>query len=763
MGDAQDRNQVYADAVSHGISGYYRSFATAATILRIARPELDSSVLETPTGLGDFFDLINTVEGSLSTVQQQHGLMQPFVVAVEGLDGSGKSTLVTTLAEALGGHACATPSASLMAVRPAMDKRGGAVARAFYMISNYVLQYEILQHPHRHAIFVVDRWFSSTCAYSIAWKNTAGGPEAIDALPVELFKWPKDLIPPQVQLLLHVDEEVRRSRVQSRAATDGVASTSRFNPWDQRLEDDAQLGQRILRAHQRSIGSEKVFVNADGTPSEVLEAALQLVRSRLERFQTPWKAFSQSPMQWFQWQASSQCQLCHPETGRRLHHAPWAIQIAVGGHMPPMLRSVGIHTANDEGILFYTWGKASGGMASTTNDDDDHTDSIASMVCLLGDYPIEQQWRAEGILVESTIQADQAMGIAPPSMLTAHVTAAAQLTSNSGNGEKTSFMSNQRPRCPSDYETSVESVQQQQQSSSSRELLLVATRFIPLRIEVLMGGPSSSGGPLRWEWSRGPYRCGGDDNASGGGDDDRGWTVARRILPFSPPRSISFPSVQLQPLTIVVLGTHCAGKRTVGTKLAQLLDMEFHPELGDSLRDVASLQENSHEGGYGSDWDGRVLQAEIQRDQEAKDKSRVVETWHVGNWAWVQSRNPDESTRSRLQEQVHKAIRRAGENSCILFVLLKVDPETCVRRRESDPANASRLPLSNPELECRRLHSYLQEKVQDMIPRSSCPLLEVDNSKDGDNAIQESCLQILHFVQRNQWRRAVQCQQDRKK
>ena len=39
--------------------------------------------------------------------------------------------------------AMATPTASLKAVRPVFDKRGGIVARAFYMVSNYVLQYEI--------------------------------------------------------------------------------------------------------------------------------------------------------------------------------------------------------------------------------------------------------------------------------------------------------------------------------------------------------------------------------------------------------------------------------------------------------------------------------------------------------------------------------------------------------------------------------------------------------------------------------------------
>ena len=108
-----------------------------------------------------------------------------FIIEVEGLDGSGKTTLVTKLTEALSilfpnnnNNASAittkTPSSSLKEIRPLWDHRGGILARAFYMVSNYVLAYEIDTADEYNAmkdgnrVIVIDRWYASTCAYTIA-------------------------------------------------------------------------------------------------------------------------------------------------------------------------------------------------------------------------------------------------------------------------------------------------------------------------------------------------------------------------------------------------------------------------------------------------------------------------------------------------------------------------------------------------------------------------------------------------------------------
>ena len=125
-------------------------------------------------------------------------------------------------------------------------------------------------------MFVVDRWFSSTCAYSIAWKNTNGGPESIDNLDESLFCRPIDLMKPNLTILLEMDHELRKNRVSSRSSSrvilpriEGKGRTltkEDYNPWDSRLSNYVNLGKRIMRIHERLvIGSNctKVKINAN--------------------------------------------------------------------------------------------------------------------------------------------------------------------------------------------------------------------------------------------------------------------------------------------------------------------------------------------------------------------------------------------------------------------------------------------------------------------------------------------------------------------
>lgn len=96
-----------------------------------------------------------------------HKKLNKFIVEVEGLDGSGKTTLVRKLQQDFPNSlATKTPSSSLKGIRPLWDHRGGILARAFYMISNYVLEYEIANCDE--AVIIVDRWYASTCAYTVA-------------------------------------------------------------------------------------------------------------------------------------------------------------------------------------------------------------------------------------------------------------------------------------------------------------------------------------------------------------------------------------------------------------------------------------------------------------------------------------------------------------------------------------------------------------------------------------------------------------------
>jgi thymidylate kinase len=182
-----------------------------------------------------------------------------------------------------------TPSQSITPeVREAFDRMGGAIARAFYMASNYILAFEILQHHlstgNENHVYVVDRWYASTCAYSIAWKNafgTSSSPqEYIRLLDNVVFQWPHDLMAPQLLLLLDVDHEIRKERVQTRNISNN------HNPWDERLNQDEHLGRRIMSCMKRVNGPlEQVILNANQTQQEVLKEALDIVMNRVKQQQ----------------------------------------------------------------------------------------------------------------------------------------------------------------------------------------------------------------------------------------------------------------------------------------------------------------------------------------------------------------------------------------------------------------------------------------------------------------------------------------------
>ena len=518
----QQRNVAYSSAVPHSIPGLYPSFPTAVTILRIARSlgdELETDSAEEERHLDAFFDKLSLVENFLlhrdpissettnsnSNANENDKLKTPFIVLIEGLDGTGKTSLVQGLAQTLpNATAWSTPTASMAHVRDIFDRRGGAVARAFYMASNYVLLYEI-QHAYRgkNEIFLVDRWYASTCAYSIGWKNTSGTPEeSVDLLDQSLFQWPRDLQPPDILLLLQVDDPVRKERVQHRREQQTMDN---HNPWDGRLDADENLGKRILRAMERVSGIRHVVqLDANQTRDKVLQDALRTI------------------------------------------------------------------------------------------------------------------WH----------QARQHYGIP-------------------------------------------------------------------------------------------------------------------------------------KPVTVAITGTHCAGKGTIGRKLAELLGWRFDPELGDLLREKVVASGHLTGDGSGSknakSWDNRVHAAEIARDLQSFS-CRVVETWHIGNLAWAITRatkHPSFMSEEwiDLSNRAKDAIRHHQLEANVLLVHLTVVVDAMHRRRKRTE-NVKRVPMTDDQIECQELHSALDEWVVDFLVQEDLkdlgvPNIVIDNSLDGDKAIEATARAIAHFVREN--------------
>ena len=169
----------------------------------------------------------------------------------------------------------------------------------------------------------------------------------------------------------------------------------------------------------------------------------------------------------------------------------------------------------------------------------------ASVCSLAGDYPLECQWRAEGFMVKVTPEECQLQKYTPPPSLLAHLTACANETESniSTNSIPSSDVESSRTLRSDMYDQSVELARQ-----NPNDAVACLIRFVPVRVEVLRGGPSTRGRPgypQRWEWSRGD------------GDQSERWNI-RSILPFT--TKTFRPVYQRRGITLVLTGCHASGK-----------------------------------------------------------------------------------------------------------------------------------------------------------------------------------------------------------
>ncbi|KAI0563255.1 Thymidylate kinase [Gracilaria domingensis] len=710
--------------------GFFSDFLTAATILQKSRKsnQLDEDLEEEEGSLDAFFQLLNVVGYHLF----KRPTTPPFVVLVEGLDGTGKTTLVNSLAaqtlkiegQRFNGYAVGTPTASVASVRDIFDKCGGLVSRAFYMVSNYILQHEmrVTSEKDPHAILFVDRWYSSTCAYSIGWKNTSGGPESVDALHTSLLEWPKDLDVPDLMIVLHVDSQVRRERISRRG------KLLNHNPWDDRLNKDENLGRRIVRVWERKSGPRKSFhLSANQSKEDVLRESYKVITERMFRQLLPMQYFRHNPLGLFRW-VSSSLGYCSEENGQRYERKIWNYQVCVNDtdNRNVFLENHEIEAVDDDCILSFSVDHMEDWLHPRRN-------ALASAIWVQGEYPNEYRWRADGILRKVTEAECVEMGITPSPVLSA---------SNYG--------------CICERSKRKEKTQSLLFEGTSTSELEVETgyyltKFVPLRMRLRTGSLFSRDSTQSYDWVR----------------DESGWSIPIQTTSLQSSCGVLHGKTVL-PVTVAILGTHTSGKKTVGERLAAIFGWSFHPKLGDILRDKDKIVAGGHRTGDGTaeklalttPWDDVVHSAECERDRTTTS-SRVVETWHVGNMAWslLRQKSSTESQQNAGQviERAKAAIRSELEKAVVLFVHLRIEVETCIRRRRIEE-NSKRIPMIDESHECAELHEALDVQGAELLSEFadlSIPVLQVQNSEDGDQAMHESLRQIVHFVNRNLWRKVL--------
>ena len=183
-------------------------------------------------------------------------------IVIEGLDATGKSTLVAKLAKSLNATLLKCPP-RLKApelvdgdLRSYFDNRPSAQRRAYYRAANLIAseQTEVaLQKGH----VVMDRYWTSTSAFAALDDDPNLNQEWQESYPLELRK-------PDIVILLTVDEENRAKRMRER----GEPTTTE----EQDLAADVARREEVLRIYRMFDPIE--IDTSHLKPDAVLEAVL---------------------------------------------------------------------------------------------------------------------------------------------------------------------------------------------------------------------------------------------------------------------------------------------------------------------------------------------------------------------------------------------------------------------------------------------------------------------------------------------------------
>ena len=183
-------------------------------------------------------------------------------IVIEGLDGTGKSTLMPELVK----HLAATqlkcppklhaPSLSDEDLRSHFDRRPSAQRRAYYRAANLIAS-ELAEAALRNGHVVMDRYWTSTVAFT---------PLDDDSHPYQKWhgRYPSELRNPDIVILLTVDEENRAKRMRER----GEPITTE----EKNLAGDVAHREAVLQVYRQF---NPIEINTSGLmPDAVLEAVL---------------------------------------------------------------------------------------------------------------------------------------------------------------------------------------------------------------------------------------------------------------------------------------------------------------------------------------------------------------------------------------------------------------------------------------------------------------------------------------------------------
>lgn len=244
----------------HGVKILMKTLDSAILLLKVAL-SVDKRLQKNPK-IDNFFEYLCKIEQNCVRVARQ-GFLNFKVLIVEGLQSSGKSTLINGLKSITRGTAITSIPAHLLAVRYIFDSYNipQEVMRALDYVINYCIAHEVIadsiSQPPGHVI-IIEQYYHAVCAQTVCANVTED--KDLNTLPCRAFEWPIDLPVPHLVMFLTLSTPARLQRQHS-----NESSTEKHIARDMRAQT----------AYSLVTGPPTIALDASVGPDDVLDSALQ--------------------------------------------------------------------------------------------------------------------------------------------------------------------------------------------------------------------------------------------------------------------------------------------------------------------------------------------------------------------------------------------------------------------------------------------------------------------------------------------------------
>ncbi|XP_058407834.1 UMP-CMP kinase 2, mitochondrial [Diceros bicornis minor] len=191
------------------------------------------------------------------------------VIVIEGLDATGKTTVTQSVSDSLKAVLLKSPPSCIGQWRKIFDDEPTIIRRAFYSLGNYIVASEIAKESMKSPV-IVDRYWHSTATYAIA-TEVSGGLQHLPPAHHPIYQWPRDLLKPDLVLLLTVSPEERMQRIEGR----GMEKTRE----EAELETNNIFRQKVEESYQRMQNPGCHVVDASPSREKVLQMVLSLIQN----------------------------------------------------------------------------------------------------------------------------------------------------------------------------------------------------------------------------------------------------------------------------------------------------------------------------------------------------------------------------------------------------------------------------------------------------------------------------------------------------